>query len=244
VVVILEKDISHILNSWNYESDSLVIRKIEGDDGKEKMQIRIKMGLLQMEVEGRPDGKTPHGLKSLLDFYKSMIQRHVSEPSGIKGDFMLTEEDMEELDEEIMQYYHRRICFFALGDYIHAKSDAEHNLGLMDIIRDHCDDKDYIESHEKYRPFVIMERARAAGLESIKKADYASAMKVVSDAIHTIEGIYAERGISEEEMKKSRELNILIKWRSQIHQDWEGGVSEVLDNGDDDEEYDDDDYLE
>ena len=31
------------------------------------------------------------------------------------------ENDMEELDEEIMQYYHRRICFFALGDYAQAE---------------------------------------------------------------------------------------------------------------------------
>jgi hypothetical protein len=168
----------------------------------------------------------------MLDYYKSLM-KELKENKG--GNFILTEKDMEELDDELMQYYHRRVCFFALGDYPRARRDAEHNLELMSIIREHCLDEDYIESHEKFKPFVIMERARAAGLQSISVGNYAKAMEHVGNAIDMIEKFYMERGLSEEKIRKSRELAILRKWRSQIHQDWEGGVTEM---GDGESDYD------
>lgn len=217
-------DISDILRSWEYQPNALTIRRIMGDDGKEKIQIRINLGILQMEAEDRPDGRSPHFAESLLEYYNSLIEEF-EEQNGTAESFALTRRDMRELDDELMQYYHRRICFFALGDYEYASRDAEHNLKLMDIIKEHCKDQNYIESHERFRPFVIMERARAIGLESIGSGDYANAMKYVSYAIDTIERFYKEDGISVEEMQKSRELTVLKKWRSQIHQEWEGGIA-------------------
>jgi len=97
----------------------------------------------------------------------------------------------------------------------------------MDIIRRHCKDSDYVESHERFRPFAIMERARAIGLDSINKDDYASAMRHVGDAIDMIEEFYREHGVGEEDIRRKREVMILRKWRGQIHQEWEGGVSEM-----------------
>jgi hypothetical protein len=227
----VDRDISRMLRSWEYQPDALIIRKIMGDDGKEKIQIRISLGILQMETELRPDGKTPHNAKSLLEYYTSLIEEF-RERDGTAENFTLTQTDMKELDDELMQYYHRRICFFALGDYTYARSDAEHNLKLMDIIRSHCKDKDYIESHERFRPFVIMERARAAGLEGINRGDYADAMRYIGNAIDTIERFYRERGAGDEEIRKSPELVILRKWRGQVHQDWEGGVTEIAEDDD------------
>ncbi len=235
MVIFVDADISNILKSWEYQSNALTIKKIMGNDGKEKIQIRINLGILQMETEDRPDGKTPHYAKSLLEYYDSLIDEF-EERDGTAENFKLTKRDMRELDDELMQYYHRRICFFALGDYEYARRDAEHNLKLMDIIEKHCKDQNYTESHERFRPFVIMERARAIGLESIGSGDYADAMKHVSDAIDTIEKLYEERGVSAEEMQRSRELTILRKWRSQIHEDWEGGTTEDDENGHDDHE--------
>ncbi len=227
----MNADISDILRSWDYQSDNLTLRKIIGDDGKEKIQIRINLGILQMETEGRPDGKTPHNSKSLLDYYTSIINEFF-ERDGNANNFVLSQDDMRELDEEIMQYYHRRICLFALGDYTLAKENARHNLQLMDIIKAHSKDDDFIESHERFRPFVLMEMARGAGLENLKSGDYANAMKQIGDAMDMIEGFYMERGADAEDIQKSQELIILRKWRNQIYQEWEGGVAEI----DEDEE--------
>lgn len=224
-------DISDILRSWEYQPNALTIRRIMGDDGKEKIQIRINLGILQMEAKDRPDGRSPHFAESLLEYYNSLIEEF-EEQNGTAESFALTRRDMRELDDELMQYYHRRICFFALGDYEYASRDAEHNLKLMDIIKEHCKDQNYIESHERFRPFILMERARAIVLKSMNTGDYASAMENVSDAIDTIEDLYRERGASEERIRRSQELTILKKWRSQIHQDWEGGVTEIDEDSD------------
>ena len=229
----MDVDVSNILRSWEYQPNALTIRKILGDDGKEKIQIRINLGILQMETEDRPDGKSPHYAKSMLEYYISLIEEF-KERDGTAENFTLNKRDMQELDDELMQYYHRRICFFALGDYEYARRDAEHNLKLMDIIKKHCKDENYTESHERFRPFVIMERARAIGLENMGSGNYADAIMYISDAIDTIEGFYRERGVSVEEIQKSRELIILKKLRSQIHQDWESGIAE---DEDEDEDY-------
>lgn len=226
MVIIVEKDIQEILRNWEYQPGVFLVRKIIGDDGKEKIQVRVNLGILQMEMDGRPDGKTPYNAKSLLDYYISIIDELI-ELNGTSDGFILTEKDMKDIDAEIMQYYYRRVCLFALKDYALAKKDAEHNLKLMDIIKKHCKDKDYIESHEKFRSFVIIEMARAGILECINSKDHAGAMKHVNEAIEMIEPIYREQGFGEEELKRVTELNMLKRWRSQIHQDWEGGIVEI-----------------
>jgi hypothetical protein len=225
----VNRDIGDILKSWDYNPNSIIVRKIIGDDSKEKLQIRVNLGILQMEVDGRPDGKTPNGEESLLDYYGSLINK-LEMLEGSASNFTLTEQDMNELDIEVMQYYHRRICFFALNDYVHARMDAEHNLHLMDLIKNYCKDRDYVDSHEQYRPFVIMERTRAAGLESLNNHDYAKAMEYISDAMIMIQDFYNEHGVDEEDIGRRHELTLLRKWREKIHQDWEGGVTDIDEN--------------
>jgi len=230
----VERDISRILKSWDFKPDNLIIRKIDGDDGSSKIQIRVNLGILQMETEGRPDGKTPHDSESLLDYYSSLISEY-EKRDGTAQNFLLNEQDMQELDDELMQYYHRRVCFFALKDYENARINAQHNLGLMDIIKFHCVDKDYVESHEQFRPFVIMEKARGAGLADIDRKDYINAMLHIGEAIEKIESFYQERSVNEEEIQQARELVILKKWKEQIYQEWEGGIIETDEEEDFDE---------
>jgi len=218
----VNRDIGEIMSSWEHKPNVITVRKIIGDDGKEKIQIRVALGILQMEVNGRPDGKTPYGKESLLDYYQSL-----TELDRTTEGFAMTEQDMKELSTEIIQYYHRRICFFILKDYVLAKMDAEHNIQLMDFIKTYCADKDYVQSHEQFRPFVIMEMTRAASLECLNNGDHAGAMTYIGDAIDVIENFYREYGVDENDIKKSPELMLLKKWRAKIHQDWEGGITEI-----------------
>jgi hypothetical protein len=53
--------IDKILRDWPYEPHSVSVRLVQGGDGRELIQMRIEMGLLQLEVEGRPDGDRPGG---------------------------------------------------------------------------------------------------------------------------------------------------------------------------------------
>ena len=62
----MSKDISAILGGWDYEADELQVRIVAGDDGRDKVQMRVDLGLIQLELSGRPDGTRPEGFDSLL----------------------------------------------------------------------------------------------------------------------------------------------------------------------------------
>src|SRR4051794_7634989 len=53
------KDVTPVLRGWDYESGTINVRKIYGLDGQPKLQMRLDLGLLQMEMNGRPDGVRP-----------------------------------------------------------------------------------------------------------------------------------------------------------------------------------------
>src|SRR5437764_8130492 len=72
----ISKDISAVLKGWDYESGTINVRKVAGLDGVPKLQMRLDLGLLQMELTGRPDGQRPHGCESLLDYYEGLLREH------------------------------------------------------------------------------------------------------------------------------------------------------------------------
>jgi len=74
-----DKDISTIFEGWDYVPDELAVRRIKGLDGKMKIQLRLDMGLLQMEVNGRPDGTRPFGTESVFDHHTSLLAQHLAQ---------------------------------------------------------------------------------------------------------------------------------------------------------------------
>ena len=68
-------DLNWLVKDWPHESGAIKVRKITGLDGREKLQLRIDLGLLQMEMEGRPDGQRPHNCESLLVYHQRRAQR-------------------------------------------------------------------------------------------------------------------------------------------------------------------------
>src|SRR5436309_1686485 len=69
-------DISQLLDQWEYQPGQVVVRRFIGKDGVEKIQLRVDLGLLQMNSHGRPDGKRPFGHPSLLDYYLARVKKH------------------------------------------------------------------------------------------------------------------------------------------------------------------------
>ena len=107
-------DLNDLLRDWPHEPGQIKVRKILGSDGHEKIQLRIDLGLIQMETTGRPDGQKPHGFESLLAYHQSLAKE--KEQSG-EETYVLTPEEVAELQQEGIQYYHRYISFFQLNDF-------------------------------------------------------------------------------------------------------------------------------
>src|SRR5450755_2250645 len=93
------KDITPVLKSWEYEAGTINVRKVTGLDGNPKLQMRLDLGLLQMEMTGRPDGDRPHGRESLLDFYEEQL-REYTRKNGTEMGFALTAQQCQMLREE------------------------------------------------------------------------------------------------------------------------------------------------
>lgn len=208
-------DIHRIMEGWDYkDSHNLVVRKITGDDGQTKIQMRVDLGVLQMDWTDRPDGKRPFGRLSLLDHYEALLSQH-KDKYGTEANFSLTHEDCERLQAESLQYYYRRISFFELEAYEEAGLDAEHNLGIMDFVRSYAgDDNDRLQ-FEQYRPFVIMHRTRARGLLAVEHKDTEEALQHIEEGIAEIEAffrLYDRLDLIEQ----SQELGILREWAVQI----------------------------
>ena len=152
-----KQNIDAILNQWPFDPMNVNVRMLKLRQ-RTILQMRIDMGILQMETEGRPDGYNPYGADSYYDF----LRKHSSKV----GDdaFELDEEHCLEIDREFVQYYHRRVCWLQLKEFGKAVQDADHTLGLMDFCKKYSPDEEWTFSHERYRPFVLYHRTQAAAL--------------------------------------------------------------------------------
>ena len=112
---------------------------------------------------GRPDGERPHEQESLLDFYHDQLdQGHLP---------ALTKEAAGALREESWQYYIRRNFYFQLGEYDNARADAEHNLGLLDLLQTYAADEADKWSMARWWPWIERDRAIAAALAALEQED-------------------------------------------------------------------------
>jgi len=210
----MSKDIGPVLEGWEYEPGKLKVRKVQGVDGNDKIQIRLDLGLYQLEVAGRPDGRKPHGAASLLDHYLSILEEH-QEKYGTDKSFKLDKSDGVALSSESMQYYHRRISWLAMGEYEKAIEDADHNLQIMNLKRDYATDEEERLSAEQYRAFVLMQRTQAHGLLHLQRKDYEGALAHIDRGISEIETFF-QRYHQEGLIENSTELSFLQGWREEI----------------------------
>lgn len=224
-------DLTAVFEDWKLdrEDESKNIRCLRGRDGRLKIQVRVRCGIFQWEFEGRPDGTTPYGARSLLDYYRAQLGAGRGRRGG-RAAFRLSKAQVEELSEEIMDYYQRRMLFFRLGEYERARDDAQHNLGLMDLIRDYSDDPEAIAQHEKWRAFVLMDCARAEALTLCQNGACLDAMRTLDEGIARVADLFRKQG-HPEAIPISQELAALKELKLQLREAYNIPLSreEILD---------------
>lgn len=186
-------DIDRLLEDWDYDPQSISVRLVEGSDGRDLIQMRIDMGLLQMETTGRPDGARPGG-------FDTMYHNLLGEELRWGDEMSLTQEHCAAIDREFVQFYHRRICWLALRMYREAASDADHTLALMDLCRRLSSDANWIASHEQYRPFVLFHRTQAEALAILEAGEHKApeAIKAINAGIRRIQDAYIQYDADDE----------------------------------------------
>lgn len=211
-------DISDILNGWPYEPDELSVRRIRGDDGREKIQVRLDLGLLQMETTGRPDGKRPHGHESLLDYHEHRLRSHKAAGES-EQDFELTEEECEQLRAEGVMYYHRYIAEYVLEDFEAVERDATRNLRLLDFCRANARRDVDRYALEQYRPYILMMCTRARARLAMGEDRPKTALQIIRRGIADIREFVAEFTDAEpSEAGAEREIGILKALAGEIEE--------------------------
>jgi hypothetical protein len=216
----MSEDIGSILKEWDEDAGSGSIRKIVGSDGNEKIQIRVQLGMLQLEADGRPDGKRPYGRESLLEHYLFLVKTYREEYGTDEG-FELSYQDCERLQDESLQYYHRYVSLFELQDYQRAERDTLRNLRVLDLMKKYAERRDDALSFEKYRPYITMMNARAKAFICMNDNDYAGAINHLNEATDSITSFYRENGFDDSQIEESQELAILKVTAKEIRDKWE-----------------------
>jgi hypothetical protein len=207
-------DISPVLKSWEYDlRQDMMVRRVPGKDGRMKVQMRLDLGILQMEEEGRPDGKRPHGMESLLAYFEN-ITKKIETKNGSSAEFTLDKDDCYALQQEGIQFYYRYLCFFQLGDYKRAERDTARNLRLFDFVKKYASDKNNVEEFEQYRPYVMMMNTRAKVLNALKSKDTTTAVNEINQGITKIENEYEKEGALAGHPKT--EIAFLKNWAEEI----------------------------
>ena len=203
----MSQDISDILSEWSYDPDDNA-RIIIGNDGREKIQARLELGLLQMECDGRPDGKKPYGCGSLLDYYIRLLDECVHVNGSDEG-FGLNSDVCCELSQEALQYYNRYVIFFQIGDYVRTVRDTERNIKLFDLIKRYAEDEEDRNMLEQYRPYIIRMNCAAKSLFHVSRKEHRQALRHVREGIRTIENLPSMDSSPTFDYEKLRSLKML-----------------------------------
>lgn len=219
-------DITEILRSWPHQPGRINVRFVAGDDGRRLLQIRLDLGLLQLETTGRPDGLRPRaeGLTELAEAaagFESLLHMHLARRDhwrSVHGDargFVLTSEECAALREEAVQYYHRYVGLLVLEDYAGVVRDTTRNLQVFDLCRDHAADENDRSVLEQFRPYVIMMRTRADAAQAVNGGSTKAAVAAIDRGLAEIREALDDAGAADR-FEESNEVQLLRGMREML----------------------------
>ncbi len=207
-------DLRSALLEWPHDPEQVSVRKIVSAAGAVRIQMRVELGLLQMDVTGRPDGLRPHDRDTVLEHYQDQLRRYEKRNDTALG-FALTPKECLELRVEASQFYRRYVALFVLEDYDAVVRDTAHTLAIFDLCKTYAFDADDQAIMEPYRPYVLMMAARSRAYLALRDNEPASALAHVNRGILQIKSHLEDRGQGEM-IPNAQEIKVLQQLASEI----------------------------
>lgn len=206
----MRRDLDDVLQGWPYDPEpgEILAREIRARDGRPVLQIRIELGVLQLEAAGRPDGSRPHGFTTYLEYLRHAAADRGKPTEGKDAGWRMSAHQCTEADREFVQFYHRRVAWLALRRYDRAVRDADHTLALMDFVKRHGIDEEYIGSHEQFRGLVVFHRTQAAAALALERRKPEEAIDAIREGNELIKSHY-EGWWSENDQSESPNPSLL-----------------------------------
>ncbi len=205
------RDLRTILDGWDFEPGKISVRKIIGREGREKIQTRIDLGVLQLECAGRPDGQRPRGCESLLAYYEQRLREHVAQ-YGDDADFVLGPEDCRDLRQEAYLYYQRYLSLFVLEEFDGVERDTARNLRLIEFCERYAASESDRRSVQRQKAYVMMMHTRGRAYAALQRSDTQTALAIVEAGMAAIAALdEASSGAGH-----ASELNTLAALRDEV----------------------------
>ena len=210
----MRRDLDDAIQGWPFDPEpgEVIAREVRARDGRTVLQVRVELGVLQMEVGGRPDGTRPHGFASYLDYLRYQAAGRVPGPPAKSGTWTMSSEHCTATDREFIQYYHRRVAWLALQRYDRALIDADHTLALMDFVRRHGGGEEYIASHERLRGLVIFHRTQAAAALALERRKPDEAIDAVREGADRI-AAHQQEWLANDDPSETPNLSLIEQLR-------------------------------
>ena len=185
----MAEDLTDILGSWPREPGNFQVREVVAEDGRPLLQVRIDMGVVQMEVEGRPDGAP-----SVLE----RLQQDADEPSQLDA------ATCRALRDEAVMIHHRYVALFSIKRFEAVASDVRHNLRILDLCL-HCAEAERDRNAmEHLRPQILTMGVRADAEAAMAANQPRSAMEALDLGLAELTAILGPKGI-----EQSNEVQLL-----------------------------------
>ncbi len=211
----MNKDLTPLLDEWPFEPGQINVRLVEGLDGVHRIQVRLDLGIIQMHLNGRPDGQRPFGYPSLLAYHESRIDEAQSGEEDHESPLELTPEDCKSLRDEALQYYHRYIALLVLEDYEAVARDTSRNLRVLDLCAQHASSETDQSALEQFRPYILMMRARALASHALQNDEGKAALVAIDDGLDALRKCFEQQGRSAE-FEESSEVQLLRGMRGAL----------------------------
>ena len=199
-------DLNHILGDWAYDPGAVHARLIQALDGRPRIQLRMDLGVLQMELEGRPDGKRPNDCESLLDYL--LAKENEANKAGEES-LNLGPAECAELQQEAAQYYYRYIAYYALKRLDRVVEDTGHNLQIIELVDRSVDDDETAWQFLQFYPYVRMLHARAEGEWLSEQGRFDEAITIIEAGIEEIANFWRDMGEEDDSERAKREISML-----------------------------------
>jgi hypothetical protein len=194
------------LAEWPYNPSSN-IRIIKINDETEVLQVRKPIGIEQYELDGRPDGKHPHGRDFIIDYFEEKLARHRKAYGADEG-FELSHEEFLLLQEEALFNYYRYVILFQIGDMDRTVRDTEQNLKICDFVDSYCGNSEEKNQLLQYKPYIIRINAVARAMIAMKQGMTTLSREIVEAAVTEIKNLTEISNITFQ-FEKVRSLNYL-----------------------------------
>ncbi len=185
------RDLRTIIDGWDYEPGKVSVRKIIGRDGRERIQTRIDLGVLQIEPTGRPDGQRPFGCTSLIEYHERRLAEH-NRIYGGDDDFVLTPEQCRELRHEAYLYYQRYLSEFVLEDFAAVENDTARTLRIIALSERYAGSDADRGSLRSQFGYVVMMNTRARVYRLLAEGAPSAAVDALKAGLATLERAAAE----------------------------------------------------